>query len=251
VSNQQYFLPAVPNLNQTNEATSTNTNHRLNMRLEWRIDSSNQLIITPNVSIQNNQSDRQLTTFTTFPDGRPVGFNNNETTSDRNGINLNSNILYRHSFRKRGRTFSVNLNTSSNDRTGDVYVNTLQRKFNGINTPTDSIINRFTDQTSSGYSLSANFIYTEPITQKSQLQVNYNPSYNNSKSDQQAFRQSQGDGRYTLFDTSLSNRFDNINRAQSAGLTYRYGDRDNMLAIGANYQQNTLESDQQFPSTFG
>jgi len=249
-ANRQYFLTKVPNLNQTNQATSNNTNHRVNMRLEWRLDSSNQIIITPSLSFQSNNTDRIATTQSIYGTGQNVSATTNTTNSNRNGNNLNNSILYRHSFAKRGRTFSVNLNTSSNKREGDVYVSSFQRLFDSTNTTTDSTTNRYTDQQSNGYQLSANLIYTEPIGNKSQLQFNYNPSYSNSKADQQAYRLNSIGETYSLFDTSLSNRFNNITKAQNAGVTYRIGSRDNMVSFGAAYQHNTITSDQDFPQNF-
>jgi hypothetical protein len=243
LSNQQYFTGNV--FNQTNNATSNNTNHRLNMRLEWRIDSNNQLIITPNLSFQLNDADRSVVT-NSLSGGKLNSTTTNSTNSNRNGNNLNNTILWRHSFAKRGRTFSVNLNTSSNVRDGEVYVTTDQRRFNAANIPFDTTQSRFTDQQSNGYQLSANLIYTEPLGQKTQLQFNYNPSYSKSKADQQAFR-SDAEGKYTIFDTTLSNRFDNTTKTQNGGVTFRYGDRDNQFSIGAAYQHNTLMSDQDFP----
>ncbi len=125
----------------------------------------------------------------------------------------------------------------------------LQRRFDALNNPVDSLSNRFTDQTSNGYQLSTNIVYTEPLGQKSQLQFNYNPSYSKSKANQEAFRNNP-EGKYTIFDSSLSNRFDNTTRTQNAGLSFRYGERDNQLSFGANYQYNTLMSDQDFPRDF-
>jgi hypothetical protein len=247
LANRQYFLANVPNLNQTNIATSNNNNHRINMRLEWRLDSANQIIITPNLSFQNNVTDRTATTSSFYTTGHQVSNTTNATNSNTNGNNLNNTILWRHSFAKRGRTFSINLNTSSNTRQGNVYVNSLQRQFDSLNTAIDSVTNRYTNQANSGYQLSANLVYTEPVTQKSQLMINYNPTYSNSKADQEAFRQNNATEGYTIFDTSLSNRFNNVTKTQNAGLTYRIGSRDNMVSFGANYQYNNISSDQTFP----
>ena len=249
-SNQQYFLSSIPSISQVTNSTSKNTNNRVNLRLEYKIDSNNQLIITPNLSFQNNSSTRLVTTNSFFPNGQNVSATTNNTTSDRVGNNLNNTILYRHSFAKRGRTIALNINTSSNTRDGNTYVNSNQRQYDTTgNSFTDSLTRRYTDQTSSGYQLSANLSYTEPLGAKSQLQLSYNPSYSNSKSDQQAFRYNNTESKYSVFDTSLSNRFTNISKAQNGGLAYRYGDRDNQISFGANYQYSTLGSDQAFPKT--
>lgn len=246
ISNQQYYTGGTV-YNQRNDATSNNNNHRVNLRLEWKMDSSNQLIFTPNLSFQNNTTNKFTNTVVSASE-KNISNTTNRNNSDRTGNNLNNTLLYRHSFAKRGRTFSINLNTSSNDRTGNLYVNTLQSRFDSLrNSFIDSTSDRYTDQANSGYQLSANLSYTEPLSTKSQLQLSYNPSYSNSKADQQTFLLNKRIGTYDTFDDSLSNRFTNVTKTQNAGLSYRYGDRDNQISFGANYQYNVLTSDQVFP----
>lgn len=247
-SHQQYYVGGIV-YNQNNNANSNNNNHRINMRIDWRIDSSNELLLIPSLSFQNNVSS-SLARTDFFSNNRQVSSTANNNNSDRNGNNLNNTLLFRHSFPKRGRTISLNLNTSSNNRTGNVYVNTLQRRFDSTNAViSDSTSDRYTDQLSKGYQLSANLAYTEPLSLKSQLQINYNPSYSNSKSDQQAYLMGAG-GKYSIFEDSLSNRFNNVTKTQNAGVAYRYGDRDNQISFGANYQYNNISSDQVFPKPF-
>jgi len=244
--NTQYLSKVIQNTNQNTLSNSGNTNNRLNMRIEYKIDSSNQLIITPALSFQNNHSARNaITSFLDQGTGslthRTIN-NNNSTTS---GNSLNNNLLYRHSFKKRGRTFSVNLSTSSNDRNGDVYTNLQDSAL--ATGYTDSISHRYTKQASNGYQLGANIIYTEPLGKMSQLQLNYNPTYSKSKADQEAYVDEDLSNKYSLFDSRLSSKFDNTYSTQNGGIGYRYGNRDNQLSFGFNYQRSNLHSDQTFP----
>ncbi len=245
--NRTYLSNAIPNLSQTNVASSNNYNHRVNLRLEYKIDSANQLIISPNLSVQKNSSLRDAyTNFYTSPDAL-TNSSHNLNSSDRNGTNFNSSILYRHSFPKRGRTFSINLNTSYNNRTGEVYTNQFDTAFSN-GTYIDSVSRRFTDQSSNGYQLSTSLNYSEPLTTTSQLQFNYSPSYSKSKADQQAYAYDSTAGKYALFSPDLSSKFDNTNAVQKGGIAYRYATKDNQFSIGADYQQSTLRSDQVFPN---
>lgn len=54
-------------------------------------------------------------------------------------------------------------------------------------------------------------------------------------------------GKYSIFDTTLSNKFDNTYNTQNGGITYRIGDRDNQFSVGVSYQNSSLKSDQVFP----
>lgn len=248
LGNTQYFTGTFKNSFDTTISNSSNNNHRINMRLEYKIDSANSLIFTPNLSFQSNNSDRMTGRDVLFNPGLAYDrtINQNTSSSNRTGTNLRNSILYRHSFPKRGRTFSVNLNTSYNKNSGESYVGTFQRSYAGVNY-IDTASQRFTDQLSDGTLLSANFNYTEPLSEKSQLQVNYNPSVNKSNSDQETYGWNSSLNKYSNFLDSLSNKFDNKTTSQSGGLSYRWGDRDRMLSFGANYQSTRLQSDQLYP----
>ena len=249
-STREYFSESFPNRKEQNTSEGNNYNHRINMRIEHRIDSANQLIITPNLSFQKNMTDRNRTTNTFLDSGSPVNDVINQTDNNRSGNNLNNNILFRHSFPKRGRSFSINLNTSYNQRIGDNYQNTFRRRyFNG--SYDDSLQQQYTDQANNGWQVSTNLVYTEPLSEKSQLQFNYNPSISKSKADQQTFMYDEDIKEYSRFDTSLSNKFENKTNAHNAGVTFRRGDRDNSFSFGVNYQHNTIRSDQDFPLDFG
>ncbi len=245
--NRQYFLEGIPGYSQSTQSSSQNINHKANLRFEYKIDSANQLIITPSISIQQNSSVRSVLSTFFKPSSTDVrSRTNNINNSDRSGNNLNNSILFRHSFAKRGRTFSINLNTSSNQRTGEVYTLLFDTTF--TTTPyRDSTSRRFTDQENNGYNISANLVYTEPISKNSQLQLNYNPSYSKSNADQLAYTYEQASNKYSLFDPRLSSKFKNVNTSNNAGITYRYGTRDNQVSFGANYQRSNLNSDQDFP----
>ncbi len=248
LASTQYFTNSITNIVDTTTAVSKNQNHRMNLRLEYRIDSMNTLIITPSANIQNNNSNRSVGTATFFSPNNPFvqTLNTNINDDKRSAANLNNSILYRRSFAKRGRAFTINLNTSYNDRTGEAYVNTFQRSFatGGFD---DTLSNRFTDQANNTFQVSANITYSEPLGQNSQLQFSYNPRIAKSKSDQQTFEQDPLDNKYSLFRPNLSNVLENTTTAQNGGLSYRWGDRDRMISFGVNYQNTNLESNQTYP----
>ncbi len=246
--NRHYVQPGIPNYTQTTASNGDNINHRVSMRFEYKIDSANQLIITPSLSFQRNNSFSMVGTTIFRADSTNASKTNNINRSDRNGNNLNNSIVYRHAFPKRGRSFSVNFQTGYNKKAGNVYTDFYDTTYSGTDY-TDSISQRHTNQLSDGYQVSANFVYTEPLSRASQLQVNYNPSYTKSKADQEAFELDDNSGKYSLFNPSLSNKFNNNTKGQNAGLGYRFNTKSTQLNIGVNYQHSELSSDQQFPRT--
>jgi hypothetical protein len=248
VVNTQTLLTNGKNLytNQQSNSQAVNNNNRINFRIEYKIDSSNSIFIIPSINFQSNNSSA-LSNYQSFygaGDSTSTSLNNN--SSDRNGFNIRNNILFRHSFAKRGRTLIFGFNTTftRNDGTG---INDGQYRFfdNGI--ITDSTQNQYSDNNTNGHTIGGSIAYTEPIGKKAQLQISYNPSVQKNNADQQTFNY---DGaKYSDFDTAFSNRFENTITTNNAGLSYRYNpSRDEHFGIGVNFQNSKLESVRTFPT---
>ncbi len=239
---------SIPFYKENSISSSQNYNNRFNLRLEYKIDSFNSLIITPGISFQKNSSSNNYSAITSYNNIDPVSSLDSRNNRLTTGYNLNNNILFRHSFAKRGRTFSVGFNTSANKRDGNTYQESFNKYYNNLGTlaKLDSIL-QFTDNLTKGYTLSPNVAYTEPVGKKGQLQLNYNLSFTKNKADQQTFQFDRIGNKYSLFDTTLSNKFDNTYNTQNAGVSYQVGDRDQQFSVGVNYQHSKLNSEQSFP----
>lgn len=243
--NREFFLSGDSSqlYDENSLSSSKNSNHRVNLRIESKIDSSNTLLFTPNISFQDNNSFNEVTGKNSIKNSGTMSQSLSSNTRNTGGFNFNNGILYRHAFAKRGRTVSLSLNTGINNRDGETYLSAINSNF-GTNPKIDTLM-QFTDQSVKGYNISANIAYTEPLSKKSQLQVNYNPSWSKSDADQQTF---QFDGaKYSQLDSSLSNKYDNLYTTQNAGVTYRLGDRDNSFSAGVSYQYANLSGDRIFP----
>jgi hypothetical protein len=246
-SNAEYFLQNTDNqfYDEAVRSNTDNFNHRLNLRMEYKIDSFNSLIFTPSVSFQNNNSGNNTngTRFYTLSD--LISSTTYNRSSKTSGFNTNNNLLYRHSFAKRGRTLSVNIGVGGNQKEGDIFLQSINEFYDAA-TPTDSIQQQTVQQVN-GINYSGNISYTEPIGKQGQLQFSYSPSVSKNKSDQQVYQFDQLTDKYNLFDTSLSNKFDNTVTTHNTGVSYRVGNRDNMFAVGLSYRATALNSEQVFP----
>ena len=247
LTNSEYFIKDAANqlYDETNLSEANNYNHRLNMRMEYKIDSFNSLIFTPSVSFQQNNNDRTVSGVRYYSLSDLISSTQYNSNSNISGFNTNNNLLYRHAFKKRGRTISLNLGIGGNHRSGDIYLESVNHYFDTTNT-SDSI-QQYTSQLINGASYSGNVSYTEPVGKKGQLQFNYSPAVSKNKSDQQVYKLDPLNDKYNIFDTSLSNRFNNTVTTHTAGLSYRVGDRDNMFSAGLSYKYTGLSSDQLFP----
>ncbi len=227
-------------------STSKNYNNRFNLRMEYKIDEKNSLMFTPSFSFQKNNSFNELDGASYFIKTSPISTQRSTTSASTSGYNSNNNLLFRHSFAKKGRTISLNLSAGLNHKSGNTYLNSVNDYYDtsGVRViATDQL----KDQLVNGNTFSASVVYTEPIGKKGQLQLNYNPSVSKNKSDLETFNYDHSNNKYSLFDTGYSNKFNSTQASQSVGVSYRVGDRDNMFSVGGTYKYLKLTSDQLFP----
>lgn len=249
--NREYFLAGDSSqfYNQKNISSNNNFNHRANFRFDWKLDSFNSILITPSLNIQTFDSKSNLDGLNYFDEVNYISRTLNVSNSKRNAYNFNNTILFRHSFKKRGRTFSVNLNTGINNQDGEVYTDAYSLYYKGPSNLSDTV-RQFNDQVSKGYQIFTSFNYTEPVGRKGALiEFRYNPSFSSNKSNKETFFMDDVSGKYAEFDTSLSNVFDNTYLTQRGGISYRKGERNKQISFGMDFQSAELNSNQQFPYT--
>lgn len=228
---------------------SKNYNNRVNFRLTYKIDSSNTILVTSNLKFQTNNSANFVHGINYIDVNRQdtLSQTNNDLTSDYHGNNFSNQVLYRHAFKKRGRSISLGITNSLSDKLGNNYLNAINNYFTGIKT-TDSV-EQYSNQKNHNNQYSVNLVYTEPLGKKTLMQVNYNPSFQKNNSDQETFNYDGITSKYSLLDTSLSNKFNNTYNTQNSGVTFRYGDKNNFISAGLSYQHSELQSEQVFPQS--
>jgi hypothetical protein len=244
---ETFFNPKNQFSLQKYNTASVNNNHRLNLRLEYKLDSFNSIFVIPSINFQNNKTISNTVSQNFYGVNDSISTSNSLSNADKNGYNIRNSIMYRHSFRKRGRTFSVSFNTGWSKNDGETTTNASYKFYNN-NIVTDSLQNRFSNNRTHGNNYNVNFAYTEPLGKSGQLQIDYTPSIQKNKADQQTYNY---DGaKYSVFDTTLSNLFDNTITTNNAGINYRLGrSRDEQLSFGVNFQHSKLESDRIYPTT--
>lgn len=253
--NTETFLKADTSFfsKQNNNAVTNNTNHRINLRLEYTFDSSNSLFIIPSISFQKNNavsfsdliSQNSGLGATKFYD--TINTSSSRNSSNRNGYNIRNSILFRHAFAKKGRSISFGLNNNFTNNNSEAISDADFRYFANNILIKDSLQKQLSDNVTDGVTTSGTIAYTEPLSKKAQLQFDYNPSVQVSKADQQTFGY---DGqKYSRFDRDLSNKFDNTITTNNAGITYRFiPNKDDFFQVGLSYQNSKLESDRLFPT---
>ena len=238
---RQYFSPA--NIyNQNSYTDNLNNNHRLNLNADYQIDSFTSLKITPSFSYQKTKNKAVSDYNTLSEQGIVINDGSSNNLVNTEGYNLNTNILFRKRFHKKGRTFSLNLLTNLNSSEGDGSLksitsffdpNSSQRNFDSINQ-----INN-TESDLKGYNAKA--VYTEPVFKKSLLEFSIGKSNTISTSSKTTYDYNKGNGKYDLINPGLTNDYKNFYDYVNTGLRFRKQAKTYNYSVGLSWQQSDLE----------
>lgn len=166
---------------------TNNNNGRFNLRLEWRIDSMNSLLYIPSGTIQHSTSSSSDTSTATgmIEGGTPtlsLTSHTNDNTK-RDGYTINQNMLWRHKFRRAGRTLTVGWNNSLNNSDGSESVYSPNTSYKLQGTPVFFNQNQDIAQKTRGNNNVVSASYTEPLGLNKIMEFNYAYTDNHSTSD--------------------------------------------------------------------
>jgi hypothetical protein len=231
--------------NENSRSDAMNINHRFNFRMEWEIDSMNSIRLQPRLTLQQNDGNSnvfgQTSRFGDF-----LSSNLSDLKTDLLGYTFSNELLYRHKFAKRGRTFSANLTTDFSDNSGERFLLSEGRSLDNGSLTIQSL-NQFSDLNTTGPTFGANLTYTEPLSEKSSLSVDYNASWRRNDAEQRTFDYSETEKAYSLFNSGLTNDFSSDYLTQQGGLGYRYNPtKEIQFMARAMYQYANLQSEQEY-----
>ncbi len=247
---QQYVLGTNNGLvyNETSNSNNTNTNNRFNLKLETKRDSQNSIIFQPKLSFQLNDGSKTLFGQNSR-NGITLSSTSNNSSSNLSGYSLSFPLLYRHTFNKKGRTFSIGATPSLTKNNGDNTLYTVNT-YNNDTAISGDTIDQHSTLLKTGRTISGNIIYTEPLSKTSFLSLNYSTSYTQNNSSKKTYDKESVSNEYSNLDTLLTSGFRNQYQTQSAGLGYRFQKEKINLTLGAAYQWALLIKAQEIPSVY-
>src|SRR5207253_1146757 len=93
---RQNFLPSGNfTFNQNSRQHNTNSNHRVNVVLDHKLDSLNSLKLTTNISYNDTDSETKSTSENLSPDNKALNASDRLSLSSGTTSSLNSSLLWR------------------------------------------------------------------------------------------------------------------------------------------------------------
>ncbi len=235
---RQNFLPTGDLIfTQNSFQNDRNSNHRLNMTLEHKIDSVNSLRLTANMSYAEKTQSELTENENINEDGNLLNKGETLNRVDGNGLTLNTNLLYRHRFLKKGRTISANLNFRLNDQSNDGFLESSNTFFQAE--PRTDIFDQRNIQDNTTYTYGGNVSYTEPLGKRRYLELNYR--YNKTQDDVNRGVFDRVNESEENFNLALSNQFKNDYNYHRGGINFKLNRKKYNFSTGLSIQNTRLE----------
>lgn len=247
-SDRLYFLDdeASQNYLENNLSDSRNMNHRFNARFEYRINDNNTLIVSPRFNFQDTRSN-SLNEANTFLPGFQF-LNQSLTDYNRNwdGYSFANNMTYRLRLNEKGRSLSTSLNLNANNNKYLYLLDAVSEYYQGP-VLIEDLIDQQSDSKTRSMGVSSNINYSEPLGEKSILQLSYNFSFSDNESNRLTNSWDIQSQSYTIFENELSSELTNGYLTNRAGLSYMLRDEKYNFQAEVSFQNASLSALQTTP----
>lgn len=227
---------------------ANNINHRVNLRANYKINETNELLILPKFSAQDYFGESYLSAETSLRDNL-INTSQNDITSNLLATRFENDLIYRHRFEKRGRSLVAHLGNKLIANDGESH----QYSENQFSRDTNSnIIDQFSDYTQSQNDISGMFMFTEGLSRTSMLMLNYRFENSNNTSDNSTFDFNSDTDEYDMLNPLLSNVFESNYFKNEIGTGIRFFNFRSgfMMMVRAAFEWSELSAIGEFPQEY-
>ncbi len=223
--------------------------HALSGMTEIQLNSSSSLKITADGYAGTSQESSDYQSQALDENNKLVNSSTRATSNKSDNSGVQASALYRKKFKKKGRTLSVNFDETYTNVSSNGFLNNVSNFYDTTGTifkrdSTDQ--NKVNGSTSNVAGIKAT--YTEPLSTKSYLEINYS-FYNNNNSQKTLSYDKDLSGKYSMLVDSLSNDFKYVYNTNSAGVDYSFNEKKYNFSIGGNIANTAFQQTDQVKDT--
>ena len=241
-SRENFFGDQIYTSNQDDLQNNLNRNHRINLTLDHKIDTLNSLKMVGRFGFSDNDLNTTQENLLFDINDELSTEGNRDYSSQGNGLNYSTNLLYRRRFNKKGRTFSLGLNANRNSNEGEGFLYALNNYYTNSINRIDTL-QQDNLQEGDRQNLGADLSFTESVGKRQFIQLNYNYLKNVNETRREVYDIPFDQGGSPLLNLLLSNHYESDYTYHRPGITYRYTGKKANIAIGLDYQQSYLHGD--------
>jgi len=229
---------------ENSNGNSINTNHRVNLKLEWKSKEKHSFIFQPKVSYQANDGANTLK-GNNLLEAKILSLVKNDYSALLNGLNISAPLSYKYVINKKGSTFSLLTNPSINNQFGSSELKYITSAL--YDTSIENSIHQKTYLNKQNTSITSNISFSQPINKKSQVLITYDNKWIKTKSIKETDN--------ILFnlesrDSILSNTLTSGYRSNSLGAGYKYQNKKTTFNAGISFQKAVLQNEFEFPKQY-
>ncbi|WP_316771096.1 outer membrane beta-barrel family protein [Pedobacter frigiditerrae] len=244
----QTFLGSNTNTNRSDlNSTTERLNHRLNFTIDTKIDSSTSIRLQPSFSYSDNEGNSVQNYNRMSIRGNAVGKQTLNTNSK--SPSFSNSMLIRKKFVRRGRTLSLNVNTSYNSADADNYNLNPEILTSPTNVVSDQSLNQLIDNDTKAFNSTARLVYTEPLSKTLSLELNYQNGFAYDNKERYTYDFNSITQQYDVVDLDYSNKFENKTLTNGVGFSFNKNEKKYNWNIGLGLQQTHRENENLTKST--
>ena len=243
-SDRQNILPGDSSSYDNSEAMSRtkSDNFGVDFRLEWKPDTTTQLIFRPSFSLSHSMNDNFSDATTLDNERDTVNTNKSSNYSESNGYNLNASIDFSRKLNNKGRVFSATLSGGNSDSYSDGMNRSDIVYFNQTDALKNSIIDQRSRYDNKGFNYRAYVSWVEPIGHNNFIQATYSISQRKQEALKNVYNQ-DADGIYNVLDSAYSQSYRNNFISQRASLSFKSQREKFNYTIGLNLDPSYSSSE--------
>lgn len=222
-------------------ATAQSQSHRVAAEGEWFITDKSSIISKNYVTLSSASTATNGSFSTNGFFGSPINQGNNRSDIESVSYQVRGNLMLRHKFEKKGRTFTLNFTYSLSDRmrVGTNY--SYRQNYRNFNPSSTTLIDRFYYLDNDRTALAVRAVYTEPLGNNYFLGFAYRYGHTLSNSLKNSFSFSRSSRSY-YWDQRYSNDFNNKFISQIAEINLSKREKRYNYTLGFNLQPYFTES---------
>ncbi|RNI30449.1 TonB-dependent receptor [Rufibacter latericius] len=221
------------NFYQVGNQDNTNTNHRLNLAIEHKIDSANSVKLTTSLGLNQTHALGSSQSETTTAQGEFQNRSTSRSNATGDSQNLTASLLFRHKFPKKGRTLSLTTQAGLNNNDNENYLSGVNEY---ASLPRQEINQRRVNETEA-HTYGATLNATEPLGNRRYLEASYLFQQNHNASDQQVY---DLEGGSQTLNERQSNLYNSDFGYHRAAINFRINRDAFSVAVGPGFQRSEL-----------
>lgn len=244
--------------NEVRRTFNSNIRHQLNGFYDLMLDSFSSFKLTVSGNRTRGRSFANYGGLTTDDKERKINESMRNLRSDGEKQQFNSSLLFRHKFRKKGRTLSVNVDQTYNTNETEGYLTFDNRIYDTAGNFIDhDTLDQRKLNSLKAFTFNSRASYTEPLSKTTFLEVNYGYRVANSEALRNTFNKtvSGNSPKYESRDSLFSNDYQFRINTQQGGLNLRVNKKNFVYSLGGNisyaqFRQTDLTTDSLFSYSY-